>query len=116
MPTPTAQKLSDPAFVKAMNGLIDNAFMCSTPIMDILKRARPKFSKTREVHAARARKLRRRGEYVHFLRWDQHGHCIYGWSGPAPQTFMLNRMPRKQSQALYTQIEYRTVYALEVPS
>ena len=61
---------------------------------DFLKR--PKFRKMREVHAARARKLRRRGEHVYFLRWE-HGHCIYGWSGSPPDTFVINRMPRKQS-------------------
>jgi hypothetical protein len=110
MPAPTAQQLSDPAFVKAMNEMLDSTFMCHTPILDLLRR--PKFRRTREVHAARARKLRRRGEYVHFLRWE-HGHCIYGWSGPAPQTITLFRMPRKKSEPVYTQLEYKTSWVLD---
>jgi hypothetical protein len=92
--------LRNDAFVKTMmNALLDNAFMCHTPITNLLRR--PKFRKMREVHAARARKLRRRGEHVHFLRWE-HGHCIYGWSGPVPETFVINRMPRKKSEPVYT--------------
>lgn len=111
MPTPTPQQLSDPAFVAAMRAMIDNSLMWSYPrFTDLMKR--PKFRNTREVHAARARKLRRRGEYVHFLRWE-HGHCIYGWSGPAPQTITLNRMPRKKSQAVYTQLDYKISYVLD---
>lgn len=109
MPTPTAQQLSDPVFVKAMMDCINSqSFLLHTPISDLLKR--PKFQKMREVHARRARKLRRRGEYVHFLRWE-YGHCIYGWSGPVPQTITLQRMPRKKSDPVYTQIDYRTVYS-----
>lgn len=53
----------------------------------------PKYRKPREVHAQRARKLRRRGEYVHFLRWE-HGHCIYCWGGPVPGTFYMRMPPR----------------------
>ncbi len=111
MPTPTAQQLlSDPTFVKAMmNAVIDNAFLCSHPFTDLMKR--PRFRKGREVHAQRARKLRRRGEHVYFVRWER-GHCIYEWGGPAPDTFVMNRMPRKKSEPVYTQIEYRTVYTL----
>jgi hypothetical protein len=53
----------------------------------------PKFRYNREVHAQRARKLRRRGEYVHFLRWE-HGHCIYGWGGPRIETFTMRFPPK----------------------
>jgi hypothetical protein len=96
MPIPTQQQLSDPGFAAAMRAMIDSSVMWSYPRFTVLRK-RPKFRKTREVHAARARKLRRCGEYVHFLRWD-HGHCIYGWSGPAPETFVINRMPRKKGE------------------
>lgn len=113
MPTPTAEQLRDLAFVKAMMDCIRiQPFNFHTSIMDLMRR--PKFRKTREVHAARARKLRRCGEYVHFLRWE-HGHCIYGWSGPAPQTFTF-RMPRKKTEPVYTQIEYKTHWVLDVLS
>ncbi len=86
-------------------------FAFHTPMWDLMKCSRPKFRKTREVHAARARKLRRRGEHLHFLRWE-HGHCIYGWSGPAPQTITLFRMPRKNSEPVYTQVNYKTSWLL----
>ncbi len=94
-----------------MKCLGSQPFRFSTPFMDLMKH--PKFRRTREVHAARARKLRRRGEHVHFLRWE-HGHCIYGWSGPAPQTITLNRMPRKKSEPVYSQVSYRTVYTFSL--
>jgi hypothetical protein len=55
----------------------------------------PRYRRMREVHAQRARKLRRRGEYVHFLRWH-HGHCIYGWGGPTPDTFTFRMHPAVQ--------------------
>lgn len=91
MPTPTTQQLSDPAFVKAMiDALFDAPPLISKDLLRSFKR--PKFRRMREVHAARARKLRRRGEYVHFLRWE-HGHCIYGWSGPKPDTFTFRMHP-----------------------
>jgi hypothetical protein len=32
----------------------------------------------RLVHAQRARKLRKRGEYITFAKWS-HGHCVYAW-------------------------------------
>jgi hypothetical protein len=113
MPTPTPRQLRDPAFTKALMDCINSQpLKFYTPIMDLLKR--PNFRRTREVHAARARKLRRRGEYVHFLRWE-HGHCIYGWSGPAPQTITLHRMPRKKSaEPVYVQVEYKTSWVLSV--
>jgi hypothetical protein len=112
MAIPTQQQLSDPTFAAAMRAMIDSSLMWSYPrFTDLMKR--PKFRKVREVHAARARKLRRRGEYVHFLRWE-HGHCIYGWSGPVPQTITLHRMPRKKSAPVYTQIDYKTSWVLAV--
>lgn len=111
MPTPTAKQLSDPAFVEAMMECIrSQPFKFETPFTNLMKR--PKFRQTREVHAARARKLRRRGEYVHFLRWE-HGHCIYGWSGPVPQSITF-RMPRKKTDPVYTQMEYKTSWVLAV--
>lgn len=94
-----------------MKCIHDAPFEFQTPIMDLLKR--PKFRKKREVHAARARKLRRRGECVHFLRWE-HGHCIYGWSGPAPQAITLFRMPRKKSAPIYARVQYKTSWVLSV--
>lgn len=112
MPTPTAQQLKDPAFVKAMmDCMTSKSFLTHTPITDLLRR--PKFRRMREVHAQRARKLRRRGENVYFLRWE-HGHCIYGWGGPVPDTFTFNRMPRKKTEPVYAQIDYRTVYSFPV--
>lgn len=96
MPTPTPAQLNDPAFTQAIIAAIRNRpLKLETPIMDILRRPRPKFRKAREVHAQRARKLRRRGEYVHFERWE-HGHCIYSWGGPPPQsiTFRMHAQRR----------------------
>ena len=108
MPAPTREQLNDPAFTAAIIQLIrSQPFQAHTPFADLMKR--PKFRRMREVHAQRARKLRRRGEYVHFLRWE-HGHCIYGWSGPMPETFTFFRMPRKKSDPVYTHISYRTMY------
>lgn len=109
MPTPTIRQLSDPAFVKAMMDCIRNNH---APITNLILIKRPKFRKMREVHAARARKLRRRGEDVYFLRWD-HGHCIYGWSGKPPETIMINRIPRKASEPVYTQLSYRTEWVIQ---
>lgn len=113
MPTPTPQQLSDPAFVEAMLKCIRSQppFRFETPFRDLMKR--PKFRKSREVHAQRARKLRRRGEYVHFERWE-HDHCIYSWSGPPPQTFTLNRMLRKKPELVYSHIEYATSYTISL--
>lgn len=53
----------------------------------------PKFRKAREVSARRARKLRKRGEYLHFVRWTVNGKCRYTWGGKVPDTFTI-RMPR----------------------
>jgi hypothetical protein len=97
MATPTSAQLSDPAFTQAIIAAIRNRpLKLETPIMDIMRRLKPpKFRKAREVHAQRARKLRRRGEYVHFVRWE-HGHCIYSWGGPPPQsiTFRMHALRR----------------------
>jgi len=108
MSTPTAEQLQDPAFAKRLLEI-----MLSQPVepahtfTDLLKR-RPRFRRMREVHAARARKLRRRGEYVHFLRWER-GHCVYGWGGPVPETFTF-RMPHPATRRPEpTRIDYRTV-------
>jgi hypothetical protein len=108
MPTPTREQLNDPAFTAAIMQMIrSQTFQPHTPMADLLKR--PRFRRMREVHAQRARKLHRRGEYVHFLRWE-HGHCIYGWGGPIPDMITINRMPRKKSEPVYTPISYRTMY------
>lgn len=111
MPTPTREQLNDPAFTKAIVDMIHSQpFQIGTPISDLLRR-QPRFRKMREVHARRARKLRRRGEYVHFLRWE-HGHCIYGWGGPIPDTITFHRMPRKKADPVYVPINYTTIYQL----
>jgi hypothetical protein len=47
----------------------------------------PRFRKNREVSARRAVKLRKRGEYCHFVRWTVNGKCIYCWGGPTPQIY-----------------------------
>lgn len=47
----------------------------------------PRFRFNREVSARRAAKLRKRGEYCHFLRWTVNGKCRYCWGGPNPQIF-----------------------------
>lgn len=109
MPTPTREQLNDPVFTAAIMRAIHSAepFKFATPIADLLKR--PRFRRMREVHARRAAKLRRRGEYVHFLRWE-HGHCVYGWGGPVPDTITLWRMPRKKTEPAYTPINYRLTY------
>ena len=77
---------SNYAFHESMLDILKNAAFVRYPIRDKWFSKPPKFRRSREVHAARARKLRRRGEYVHFVRWE-HGHCIYSWSGPTPETF-----------------------------
>ena len=76
---------------------------------------RPKFRKMREVHARRARKLRKRGETVRFLRWE-YGHCIYGWSGPAPDSIAFKQMPRKKSDepVIQTRINYETRWIAQI--
>jgi hypothetical protein len=105
MPVPTPEFMRSPAF-RAMLNSSEIAGRDFLPIFAPLRK-RPKFRKMREVHAQRARKLRKRGEYVHFLRWE-HGHCIYGWSGEPPKTIHLHRMPRAKSEPVYTQINYIT--------
>lgn len=105
MPIPTTQQWGE-AMMRAIHG---PPLKFHRPLLNSMRR--PKFRKMREVHAARARKLRRRGEYVHFLRWEC-GHCIYGWSGPVPNTFLINRMPRKRTEPVYTQMSYRTEWAI----
>lgn len=74
-------------------------------ILRIMRRyQRQRFRVAREVHARRARKLRRRGEDVHFERWE-HGHCIYSWGGPTPTTFNFRRMPLSiEERCAYTPI------------
>jgi hypothetical protein len=67
-----------------------------TPFADLMKQ--PKFRKAREVHARRARKLRRRGESVWFVRWE-HGHCIYAWGGPRPEVFTFRMRRRVDTSA-----------------
>lgn len=104
MPTPTREQLRDPEFCKHLLAALEQPVKREPLFAEFFKR--PKFRKMREVHAQRARKLRRRGEYVHFLRWE-HGHCIYGWSGKVPDTFVLHRMPRKQAEPVYTHVDYR---------
>jgi hypothetical protein len=80
-------------FAKAVS---DSFVGSGLSIRDLLPKP-PKFRRSREVHAHRARKLRRRGEYVHFVRWE-HGHCIYSWGGPTPETFTF-RMPMRTVSA-----------------
>lgn len=82
LPTPELI-LAHPTFVKTM---IEEMHKHPVRLSMNLLAPRPRFRKMREVHAQRARKLRRRGEYVHFLRWE-HGHCIYGWGAETPKTF-----------------------------
>ena len=84
--TPIPTNLPNPELLKLINQMLDNVKIASYPAFRDLLPQPPKFRQSREVHAARARKLRRRGEYVHFVRWE-HGHCIYSWSGPTPETF-----------------------------
>lgn len=112
MPFPTGEQMRDPAFMEALRQCIDWKLMTTPPMFADLMR-RPKFRKMREVHAARARKLRRRGEHVHFLRWE-HGHCIYGWGGPAPESFVFNRMPRKKTEPEYVHLDYRIEWRVDV--
>src|SRR6185437_1646532 len=70
MSTPTAEQLRDPDFAKSLlDAICAQPFEPGRTFIDLLRR-RPKFRRMREVHGARARKLRRRGEYVHFLRWS----------------------------------------------
>jgi hypothetical protein len=107
MPLPTQAQLSDPAFVKAMMDCIGSqSIKFETPITDLLKR--PKFGKAREVHARRARKLRRRGEDVWFVRW-RHGHCVYAWGGPRSGSIMFRvRRRADPSVPAYQHITYET--------
>jgi len=96
MATPTLKQLSDPAFTALIIDAIRNhPERFESPFKSIVRPYRPKFRKMREVHATRARKLRKRGEYVHFLRWE-HGHCIYGWGGPMPDSFTFQFGPAQR--------------------
>jgi hypothetical protein len=86
MSTPTVESLANPTFRDAMNAILENASFVTYPrFRDFLKA--PKFRHSREVSARRAAKLRKRGEYCHFLRWTVNGKCRYAWSGPSPQMF-----------------------------
>jgi len=94
MAIPNASVLANPEFMKQMmDAALDNPVHLT--IGDLLPRP-PRFRRNREVHAQRARKLRRRGEYVHFLRWE-NGHCVYCWGGPTPETFTFRMHPASQS-------------------
>src|SRR6185312_11255483 len=108
MGTPTAEQLRDPNFAKSLlDAICAQPFEPGRTFIDLLRR-RPKFRRMREIHGARARKLRRRWEYVHFLRWEC-GHCVYGWGGPVPETFTF-RMPHPATRRPEpTRIDYRTV-------
>jgi hypothetical protein len=120
MAVPTLQLMSNPDFRSMMD--VAQATLLDTGILDsratifdhIFRCKPPKFRKVREVHARRARQLRKRGEDVWFLRW-QHGHCIYGWGGKRPTDIITFRlMPRKQSEPVYTPINYVTNLTLEL--
>jgi hypothetical protein len=80
---------------EVMRRILDEPIQVWPSIVDLLPKP-PKFRRPREVHAQRARKLRRRGEYLHFVRW-QNGHCIYSWGGPTPQTFTFRMHPASQA-------------------
>ena len=108
MANPPEFMLADPAFVKMLMEAITGP---PVQLSHNFFAKPPRFKELREIHARRARKLRRRGEYVHFLRWE-HGHCIYGWGGPVPETFTLHRMPRKKSEPVYTQICHLTNFVV----
>lgn len=92
MALPTAEVLANGAFRESILKAMHEAPTTALTLKDLLPKP-PKFRRSREVHARRASKLRRRGEYVHFVRWE-HGHCIYSWSGPVSQTFTF-RMPQR---------------------
>jgi hypothetical protein len=49
----------------------------------------PKFKQNREVSAKRARTLRQRGEYVHFIRRTVNGKARFLWGGPVPNIFVF---------------------------
>ncbi|MDE2098645.1 MAG: hypothetical protein KGL39_15430 [Patescibacteria group bacterium] len=81
-----------------------------TRLFDGLRR--PKFRKMREVHCQRARKLRKRGEAVFFLRW-QNGHAVYQWGGPTPDVFRWRDCKRRDHPPAETiaRVDYRLHYA-----
>jgi hypothetical protein len=93
MPTPTREQLNNPVFVERFLDAIQKQPVGFGPwvTLDVFEPP-PRFRKSREVRAQRARKLRRRGEYVHFVRWE-HGHCIYSWGGPTPETVTFRMRP-----------------------
>ena len=80
-----------PGFERDLTKLIAETFRLE--IHELLPKP-PRFRVNREISAKRARKLRKRGEYCHFVRWTVNGKCRYCWGGPTPQTFTF-RMPRK---------------------
>jgi hypothetical protein len=86
--------LANPALRQAMLDAI-NELPVGLTLHELLPKP-PKFRKAREVHAQRARKLRRRGEYVHFVRWE-HGRCIYSWGGPVPEIFTFRFGPSQNT-------------------
>jgi hypothetical protein len=95
MAIPNSRLLGDPKFVQSMIDALKDADPTFLSVRDLLPRP-PKFRKAREVHAQRARKLRKRGEYVHFVRWE-NGHCVYSWSGKVPDTFTFRMHPATQA-------------------
>lgn len=99
--------LTDPTLMAVLAAhVLLHPFEFETPFADLMKG--PKFRRAREVHARRARKLRRRGEDVWFVRWE-HGHCIYAWGGPRPDVFTF-RMRRHVDKAApeYQHFTYQT--------
>jgi len=95
MAIPNSRLLGDPIFVQSLIDGLKEADPTFLTVRDLLPRP-PKFRKPREVHAQRARKLRRRGEYVHFVRWE-NGHCVYSWSGNVPDIFTFRMHPASQA-------------------
>lgn len=98
MAIPNAALMADPKFVQSMIDSMKSADQVFLQLRDVLPR-QPKFRKAREISARRKRKLEKRGEYCHFVRWTVNGKCRYTWGGPVPTAFTFKFPRHSQSDA-----------------
>jgi hypothetical protein len=106
--------MADPKFVAMMieaANIQEDNFPAFT---DLLPKP-PKFRQPREISARRKRKLEKRGEYCHFVRWTVNGKCRYSWGGEPSIKFNFRfgpwQSPKYQAPAI-TSYSLYTHYTL----
>ena len=82
MAIPNASLLADPKFFAEMIQSFRTQEEYPLPLLRDLFPKQPKFREPREISARRKRKLEKRGEHCHFVRWTVNGKCRYSWGGP----------------------------------